>query len=43
MTREQTVSVWQARVRMRVFSEGAGPPLLFLHGPWGLTWDRFLE
>ncbi len=43
MTREQTVSVWQGRVRMRVFSEGAGPPLVFLHGPWGLTWDRFLE
>jgi pimeloyl-ACP methyl ester carboxylesterase len=43
MTREQTVSVWQGRIRMRVFSEGAGPPLVFLHGPWGLTWDRFLE
>lgn len=43
MIREQTVSVWQGRVRMRVVSEGAGPPLVFLHGPWGLTWDRFLE
>jgi pimeloyl-ACP methyl ester carboxylesterase len=43
MSREQTIAVWQNRVRIRVHSEGAGPPLLFLHGPWGLLWDRFLE
>jgi pimeloyl-ACP methyl ester carboxylesterase len=40
---EQTVSVWQGRVRMRVLSKGDGPPLVFLHGPWGLTWDPFLD
>ena len=42
MIREQTLSVWQNRVRMRVLSEGAGPPLVYYHGPWGLTWDLFL-
>ena len=43
MRREQTVSVWQGRVRMRVLSDGAGPPLVFFHGPWGLVWDPFLD
>src|SRR5439155_22917166 len=42
MTREQTITVWQGKVRMRVLSEGAGPALVFFHGPWGLTWDPFL-
>ena len=42
MTREQTVSVWQGKVRLRVFSDGAGPALVFFHGPWGVTWDPFL-
>jgi pimeloyl-ACP methyl ester carboxylesterase len=42
MTREQTISVWQGKVRLRVFSEGAGPALVFFHGPWGVTWDPFL-
>ena len=40
---DRTVSVWQDRVRFRVLSEGHGPALVFLHGPWGLTWDPFLE
>ncbi|HEX9820168.1 MAG TPA: alpha/beta fold hydrolase [Methylomirabilota bacterium] len=43
MTSERTVSVWQGRVRMRVLSKGQGPALVFLHGPWGLTWDPFLD
>ncbi|HEV8583917.1 MAG TPA: alpha/beta hydrolase [Methylomirabilota bacterium] len=43
MTREQTVTVWQGKVRMRVLADGAGPPLVFLHGPWGLAWDAFLD
>ncbi len=42
MIREQTVAVWQNRVRMRVLSDGSGPPLVFLHAAWGLTWDSFL-
>jgi len=43
MTHEQTITVWQGKVRMRVLSEGAGPALVFFHGPWGLTWDPFLS
>src|SRR5439155_23214540 len=40
---ERTVAVWQGRVRMRVVSKGRGPALVFFHGPWGLTWDPFLD
>ena len=42
-TQERTVSVWQGRVRIRVLSKGRGPALVFFHGPWGLTWDPFLD
>jgi pimeloyl-ACP methyl ester carboxylesterase len=40
---ERTIAVWQDKIRMRVFSEGAGPALVYFHGPWGLTWDPFLD
>jgi pimeloyl-ACP methyl ester carboxylesterase len=43
MTREQTVAVWQGQVRLRVLSQGSGPPLVFFHGSWGLVWDPFLD
>src|SRR3989441_2473550 len=43
MIREETHSVWQGRVRIRVLSKARGPALVFFHGPWGLTWDPFLE
>jgi len=43
MTREQTVSVWQGKIRLRVLSGGAGPALVFFHGAWGVTWDPFLD
>ena len=39
----RTIAVWDGKVRIRVHSEGNGPPLVFLHGPWGLTWDPFLD
>src|SRR3989449_547081 len=42
-TQERTVSVWQDSVRIRVLSKGRGPALVFFHGPWGLTWDPFLD
>jgi len=42
-TQARTLSVWQNRVRMRVLSKGAGPALVFFHGPWGLHWDPFLD
>ena len=41
--RERICSVWQNRVRMRVVSKGAGPALVFFHGPWGLHWNPFLD
>ena len=43
MDREQTIAVWDGGVRMRVLSAGAGPALVFLHGPLGLAWDSFLD
>jgi pimeloyl-ACP methyl ester carboxylesterase len=43
MMREQTLAVWQNRIRFRTLSEGGGPALVFFHGPWGLRWDPFLE
>jgi pimeloyl-ACP methyl ester carboxylesterase len=40
---ERTIAVWQGKVRIRVPSKGTGPALVFFHGPWGLTWDPFLD
>ncbi|PYM04382.1 MAG: alpha/beta hydrolase [Candidatus Rokuibacteriota bacterium] len=40
---ERTLAVWQGKVRIRVLSKGSGPALVFFHGPWGLTWDAFLD
>jgi pimeloyl-ACP methyl ester carboxylesterase len=40
---ERTVAVWQGKVHVRVQSAGDGPALVFFHGPWGLTWDPFLD
>jgi len=39
----RTIAVWQDRVRMRVHAKGSGPALVYLHGPWGLVWDPFLD
>ena len=41
--RQQTVTVWQDRVPLRVHVEGQGPAVVFFHGPWGLTWGPFLD
>ena len=43
MRQERTVPIWQDKVRVRVLSKGSGPALVFFHGPWGLTWDPFLD
>ena len=43
MTQERTVAVWQDKIHLRVLSKGTGPALVFFHGPWGLTWDPFLD
>ena len=32
--------LWQGRIETDVEVSGSGPPLLYLHGPWGLSPDR---
>ena len=34
------VRLWQGRIETEVVVEGSGPPLVYLHGPWGLDRDR---
>ena len=40
---QQAATVWQGRVPLRVHVKGAGPAVVFFHGPWGLTWGPFLD
>jgi pimeloyl-ACP methyl ester carboxylesterase len=42
-TQQETVTVWQGRVPLRVQVKGDGPAVVFFHGPWGLTWGPFLD
>lgn len=37
---ERRFSLWQGKVGTEVEVSGNGPPLLYLHGPWGLAPDR---
>jgi pimeloyl-ACP methyl ester carboxylesterase len=40
----RTLGIWQGRIEAEVEITGCGPPLVFLHGPWGLHGDRdFLD
>jgi uncharacterized protein YbjT (DUF2867 family) len=32
--------LWQERIETEVEIAGSGPPLVYLHGPWGLGPDR---
>ena len=32
--------LWQDRIETEVEISGSGPPLVYLHGPWGLDPDR---
>jgi pimeloyl-ACP methyl ester carboxylesterase len=34
------VRLWQGRIETDVEISGGGPPLVYLHGPWGLSPDR---
>src|SRR5262245_8416752 len=34
------LKLWQGRVETEVEISGNGPPLVYLHGPWGLAPDR---
>ena len=40
---DKTLSVWQDQINVRVKISGSGPPAVFLHGPYGLEWDSFLD
>jgi pimeloyl-ACP methyl ester carboxylesterase len=42
-THARHVSVWQDQIHMRILSKGDGPAVVFFHGPWGLSWDPFLD
>jgi len=39
----RTVAVWRKLVPFRVHVKGQGPAVVFFHGPWGVTWDAFLD
>jgi pimeloyl-ACP methyl ester carboxylesterase len=42
MTTAETrrIKLWQDRIDTEVEISGSGPPLIYLHGPWGLAPDR---
>lgn len=40
---ERSVSVWKNQINPKIHVAGDGPPLVFLHGAYGLTWDPFLD
>lgn len=40
---ESELTTWNGRVTVRVLSAGSGTPVVYLHGPAGLTWDPFLD
>jgi pimeloyl-ACP methyl ester carboxylesterase len=37
---EKRLTLWQGKVETEIEVSGKGPPLLYLHGPWGLAPDR---
>jgi pimeloyl-ACP methyl ester carboxylesterase len=36
----RTLRLWQDKIATEVEVAGSGPPLVYLHGPWGLRGDR---
>ena len=41
--RDETVEVWDSRLRLHVKIAGDGPPLLYFHPLHGLTWSPLLD
>jgi pimeloyl-ACP methyl ester carboxylesterase len=41
--RDETVEVWDSRVRLHVKIAGDGPPLLYFHPLMGLSWWPWLD
>jgi pimeloyl-ACP methyl ester carboxylesterase len=39
-TETRKLRLWHGRIETEVEIAGSGPPLVFLHGPWGLRGDR---
>jgi pimeloyl-ACP methyl ester carboxylesterase len=40
---ERSVTAWNGQVRPRIKVAGQGPPVVFLHGAYGLVWDPFVD
>jgi pimeloyl-ACP methyl ester carboxylesterase len=41
---QRRLRVWQDKIESQIHVSGSGPPLVFLHGPWGLRMDSaFVE
>ena len=41
--RDETVEVWDSRLRLHVKIAGDGPPLLYFHPLTGLSWWPWLD
>jgi len=40
---EQTLSLWDGKIKTLVKKSGKGPALVYLHGDYGLIWNEFLD
>jgi pimeloyl-ACP methyl ester carboxylesterase len=40
---EQTLSLWDGKIKTLVMTAGQGPALVYLHGDYGLFWNEFLD
>jgi pimeloyl-ACP methyl ester carboxylesterase len=41
--RDEAVQIWDGRLNLHVKVAGEGPPLVFFHGLYGLTWEPLLD
>jgi pimeloyl-ACP methyl ester carboxylesterase len=40
---EQTLSLWDGKIKTLIMKAGKGPALVYLHGDYGLFWNEFLD